>query len=80
MSNLSKEQFEAFVMPTYGGYRGYATDVAWWAWQAAYAAGREAGAAVEREECAKVCEDLEAFDYDDPGSSAAAAIRARGKP
>ncbi len=35
---------------------------------------------VEREECARVCEDLDAFDYDDPGSSAASAIRAMGNP
>jgi glycerol-3-phosphate responsive antiterminator len=33
---------------------------------------------LEREACAKVCEDLEAWNMDDPGSSAAAAIRARG--
>ncbi len=32
---------------------------------------------VEREACAKVCEDLEAWNMDDPGSSAAKAIRAR---
>jgi len=32
----------------------------------------------EREACAKVCEDLEAWNMDDPGSSAAKAIRARG--
>ena len=31
----------------------------------------------EREACAKVCEDLLAWDLDDPGSTAAAAIRAR---
>ena len=31
----------------------------------------------EREACAKVCEDLEAWNMDDPGSSAAKAIRAR---
>jgi hypothetical protein len=33
----------------------------------------------EREACAKVCEELNAWNEDDPGSSAAAAIRARGK-
>ena len=33
----------------------------------------------EREECAKVCEKLAAWNEDDPGSSAAAAIRARGQ-
>ena len=33
----------------------------------------------EREECAKVCEELDAWNEDDPGSSAAAAIRAREK-
>jgi hypothetical protein len=33
----------------------------------------------EREECAKVCEELDAWNEDDPGSSAAAAIRARGQ-
>jgi hypothetical protein len=36
-------------------------------------------AAAEREACAKVCEELNAWNEDDPGSSAAAAIRARGK-
>jgi hypothetical protein len=35
-------------------------------------------AAAEREACAKVCEALEAWNMDDPGSSAAKAIRARG--
>lgn len=34
----------------------------------------------EREGCAKVCEEMIAFDLDDPGKSAAAAIRRRGKP
>lgn len=34
-------------------------------------------AALVAEECAKACEDLDAYSYDDPGSSAAAAIRAR---
>ena len=33
----------------------------------------------EREACAKVCEELNAWNEDDPGSSAAAAIRARGQ-
>ena len=33
----------------------------------------------EREECAKVCEDLDAWSMDDPGSTAAKAIRARGE-
>jgi hypothetical protein len=36
-------------------------------------------AAAEREECAKVCEELDAWNEDDPGSSAAAAIKARGQ-
>ena len=36
-------------------------------------------AAAEREACAKVCEELNAWNEDDPGSSAAAAIRARGQ-
>lgn len=31
----------------------------------------------EREQCAKVCEDLDAWNEYDPGSSAAMAIRAR---
>jgi hypothetical protein len=35
--------------------------------------------AAEREACAKVCEELNAWNEDDPGSSAAAAIRARGQ-
>ena len=34
----------------------------------------------ERDGCAKVCEEMIAFDLDDPGKSAAAAIRRRGKP
>ena len=33
---------------------------------------------LEREACAKVCEDLDAWSMDDPGSTAAKAIRARG--
>jgi hypothetical protein len=33
----------------------------------------------EREACAKLCEELDAWNEDDPGSSAAAAIRARGQ-
>jgi hypothetical protein len=37
------------------------------------------GIAAEREACAKVCEDLLAFDMDDPGQSCANAIRKRGK-
>ena len=32
----------------------------------------------EREACAKVCEELLMWNEDDPGSSAAKAIRARG--
>ena len=36
-------------------------------------------AAAEREACAKVCENLIAWDLDDPGSTAANAIRARGQ-
>jgi hypothetical protein len=32
----------------------------------------------EREECAKIVEDLEAWNMDDPASTAATAIRARG--
>ena len=34
----------------------------------------------EREACAKVCEDLIAWNMDDPGSTAAKSIRARGNP
>ena len=37
------------------------------------------GAFVEREACAKVCEDLDAWNMDDPGSSASKAIRARSQ-
>jgi hypothetical protein len=33
----------------------------------------------EREECAKVCENLDAWNMDDPASTAAEAIRARGQ-
>jgi hypothetical protein len=33
----------------------------------------------EREACAKVCEDLDAWNMDDPASTAAKAIRARGQ-
>ncbi len=33
----------------------------------------------EREACAKVCEGLDGWNENDPGSSAAAAIRARGQ-
>ena len=35
--------------------------------------------AEEREACAKVCEDLDAWNMDDPASTAAEAIRARGQ-
>jgi hypothetical protein len=35
--------------------------------------------AQEREACAKVCEDLDAWNMDDPASTAAEAIRARGQ-
>jgi hypothetical protein len=35
--------------------------------------------AKEREECAKVCEELDRVIYDDPGSSFADAIRASGE-
>ena len=41
--------------------------------------GYDAGALAEREACAKVCEDLDAWDMDDPASTAAEAIRARGQ-
>ena len=36
-------------------------------------------ASAEREACAKVCEDLDAWNMDDPASTAAEAIRARGQ-
>ena len=36
--------------------------------------------AEEREMCAKVCEDLDAWNMDDPASTAAKAIRARSTP
>ena len=36
-------------------------------------------ASAEREACAKVCEDLDAWNMDDPASTAAKAIRARGQ-
>lgn len=39
----------------------------------------EAGRKDENEACAKVCEELPGFDMDDPGSTAAKAIRARGE-
>jgi hypothetical protein len=35
--------------------------------------------AEEREACAKVCENLDAWNMDDPASTAADAIRARGQ-
>jgi hypothetical protein len=35
--------------------------------------------AQEREACAKIIEDLEAWNMDDPSSTAAKAIRARGQ-
>jgi len=35
--------------------------------------------AAEREACAKVCENLDAWNMDDPASTAADAIRARGQ-
>ena len=39
----------------------------------------ERATAIEREACAKVCEDLDAWNMDDPASTAAKAIRARGQ-
>ena len=36
-------------------------------------------ASTEREACAKVCEDLDAWNMDDPASTAGKAIRARGQ-
>jgi hypothetical protein len=36
--------------------------------------------AEEREACAKVCEDLDAWNMDDPASTSAKAIRARSNP
>jgi hypothetical protein len=36
--------------------------------------------AEEREACAKVCEDLDAWNMDDPASTAAETIRARSNP
>lgn len=41
----------------------------------AFAKGME----LEREVCAQVCENLDAWSEDDPGSSAAEAIRARSQ-
>jgi hypothetical protein len=35
--------------------------------------------AEEREACANLCEDLDAWNMDDPASTAAKAIRARGQ-
>jgi hypothetical protein len=46
---------------------------------AEYRLGWNDGAMMEREACAKVCEELDAWNEDDPGSSAAVAIRARGQ-
>jgi hypothetical protein len=39
----------------------------------------ELARADEREACAKLCEDLDAWNMDDPASTAAEAIRARGQ-
>ncbi len=39
----------------------------------------KAGAKVEREACARLCEELISYDEDDPGTSYADAIRARSK-
>jgi hypothetical protein len=40
-----------------------------------YHAEREAAVAAERERCAKLCEDSEVFEYDDPGGFFARLIR-----
>lgn len=45
----------------------------------AFAVAIDAAVRVEREECAKVCEELDAWNMDDPASTAATAIRARGQ-
>jgi hypothetical protein len=42
-------------------------------WQEGYEAGKQ----TEREACAKVCEDIYAWNMDDPASTAVTAIRAR---
>ena len=44
-----------------------------------YQEGYAAGAAAEREECAKVCDEFESEADPDAGSVLAAAIRARGE-
>jgi hypothetical protein len=44
-------------------------------WQEGY----EAGAFAEREACAKVCEDIYAWNMDDPASTAVTAILKRGQ-
>ena len=61
---------EAFIK------RGFwPNEVMWECWKDAWIQG----AAAEREACVKVCENLIAWDLDDPGSTAANAIRARGQ-
>ena len=57
-----------FVMPTHSGHITHELE--------AFAA---LVAFAEREACAKVCEDLDAWNMDDPASTAAKAIRARGQ-
>lgn len=63
-----RERFEAWLKSRNGDPMFWNTsDAMFAAWQAATLA--------ERERAAKVCEKLDAFDMDDPGSTAAAAIR-----
>ena len=39
----------------------------------------KAAVLIEREACANVCEDIDAWNMDDPASTAVTAIRARGQ-
>jgi hypothetical protein len=68
MTILTKEQWEASIAETWSA-----------SIKATYQHLIDEAVKAEREACAKVCEDLDAWNMDDPASTAAEAIRARGQ-
>ena len=66
MTILTKEQWEASIAETWSA-----------SIKATYQHLIDEAVKAEREACAKIVEDLEAWNMDDPASTAATAIRAR---
>ena len=67
---------EEYLRAKYGAYRGHPF---WRALEEAFNAGGAAGAAAEREACAKVCEEHWHIDGEHTAYEFARAIRARGQ-